>query len=117
MVFASVLLVLLFVLFNKVFSAQYVVWITVPMIMAYAYYRGTKTRNMLAAVILMNILTYAMVKTSSDLMSIEPTGIWLLFIRNILVIVMTIALCYDMDVLSGLRRAVTKVRRSDGNIS
>lgn len=116
-VFVSVLLVLFFVLFNKVFSAQYVVWITAPMIMAYAYYRGTKTRNMLAAVIVMNILTYAMVKTSSDLMSIEPMGIWLLFIRNVLVIAMTVALCYDMDVLSGLRRAVTEVRRSGGNIS
>ena len=65
----------------------------------------------------MNILTYAMVKTSSDLMSIEPMGIWLLFIRNVLVIAMTVALCYDMDVLSGLRRAVTEVRRSGGNIS
>lgn len=114
-VFASVLLIMFFILFNKVFSAQYVVWITVPMIMAYAYYRGTKTRNMLLAALIMNILTYAMVKTSSDLMSIEPVGIWLLFIRNILVVAMTMKLCYDMDILWGFRKKIAEIRLSRKN--
>ncbi len=102
-IFASMLIVLFFIIFNKVFSAQYVVWITLPMIVCYAYFHGDKTKNMLAAVIFMNALTYVMVLTSSDLMNGQPIGIIILFTRNVLVIAMALALCRNICICQGVR--------------
>lgn len=111
-VLASTLMVFIFIVFNKVFSAQYVVWITMPMIFSYAFFRGNTSRNMFLAIIAMNILTYGMVKTSSDLMNEEPIGIWLLLIRNLLVIVMMLAICNKLHAFDGIKKKIRDFRTS-----
>ncbi len=77
-----------FVILNKVFSAQYVIWLITAYLPLAMYLRSGKSYCLCIAALVMVYLTMVMVKLYDDLVYNHPDGIVVLFIRNVLVLSM-----------------------------
>lgn len=103
LVAAVALVVLLFVVFNKVFSAQYVIWIMLAVLPLCFFTSPRFSRTICLYVLLMMVLTYCMEEFYDDLMNVESTGIAFLFIRNVLVVIMTAHIFHEAGYIDTIR--------------
>ncbi len=77
-----------FVILNKVFSAQYVIWLLLVYLPLAMYLDADRSRRLCAFTVLLMALTIAMVFLYDDLLNIVAPGIMILFVRNILLLVL-----------------------------
>lgn len=81
-----------FVILNKVFSAQYVIWLLMAYLPLAMCLGPDGSRRLCTAVIVMIALTMAMVVSYNDLWDAGPAGVVVLVIRNMMVLAMLVLL-------------------------
>jgi len=106
---ASFMMVMLFVIFNKVFSAQYVVWIMallIPMMMFVDDQNVAKRMHLLFTAVIITTLYFGLMY--SGLCYHEPFAVLMLLLRNVLVVAMFVVAVSHMGVMKNLTDAIKK---------
>ena len=106
---ASFLIVMIFVIFNKVFSAQYVVWIMmllIPMMMFVNDQNAAKRMYLLFTAVIITTLYFGLMYTG--LSYHEPFAVLMLLLRNILIVVLVVIAMRHTEVMKGPIDAVRK---------
>lgn len=81
----SLVVLMVFISFNKVFSAQYVIWVMLLLIPLMFMSEGVNMPRVISLVcVVMMIMTMWMVAGYDSLLNHEPYGIMLLFVRNVI---------------------------------
>lgn len=106
MLMAVFLAIMAFILFNKVFSAQYVVWVMIaffPLVLAYD--DKVNITSSVACILLM-LLTMWMVATYDSLLNHEAYGVCVLLLRNLLFIAMFVYGVYKSEYVGDTRKFI-----------
>ncbi len=99
-VMASFIVVMMFVALNKVFSAQYVIWVMMLMIPAYYAIRPKYRSYPIIACVVLMFMTMWMVHSYDSLLDHDAYGIIVLLLRNLLFVAMTLIAIRDSGICS-----------------
>ena len=101
------LVIMAFIIFNKVFSAQYVIWALLLLIPVLFVMSGEKqTLDCSLICVVMMLFTMWMVDQYDSLLSHEAYGIILLFVRNIIFVWMMVYVLKESRFLESLKNYV-----------